>query len=127
MDTYTGLSYEGNNWVYYNNGKIDTSYTGLCEYNGSWWYVENGKVDFSANTDEYKERRQRLLDVREEIGYLPDRMEIFKGGMTIYSEVMTCYGSKYVVMCMPEDFCDMNNGIDLNAIQHNFKKYCMKY
>ncbi len=35
--------------------------------------------------------------------------------MTIYSEVMTCYGSKYVVMCIPQDFCDMNNGIDLNA------------
>ena len=35
--------------------------------------------------------------------------------MTIYSEVMTYYGSKYVVMCMPQDFRDMNNGIDLNA------------
>ena len=68
-----------------------------------------------ALTAEYKERRQRLLDVREVIGYLPDRQESVKGGMTMYMEVMTCYGSKYVVMCMPQDFCDMNNGIDLNA------------
>ena len=50
MDTYTGLSHEGNDWVYYNNGKIDTSYTGLYKYNGSWWYVRNGKVDLKSTT-----------------------------------------------------------------------------
>ena len=50
MDSYTGLSREGNDWVYYKNGKLDRSYTGLCKYNGSWWYVKNGKVDFGATT-----------------------------------------------------------------------------
>ena len=50
MDSYTGLSREGNDWVYYKNGKSDSSYTGLCKYNGSWWYVKNGKVDFGATT-----------------------------------------------------------------------------
>ena len=50
MDTYTGLSHEGNDWVYYNNGKIDTAYTGLYKFNGSWWYVKDGKIDFSATT-----------------------------------------------------------------------------
>ena len=46
----TGLSHEGNDWLYYKNGKVDTSYTGLYKYNGSWWYVKNGKIDFSATT-----------------------------------------------------------------------------
>ena len=50
MDSYTGLSHEGNDWLYYKNGKVDSTYTGLCKYNGSWWYVKNGKIDFSATT-----------------------------------------------------------------------------
>ena len=65
-----------------------------------------------ALTDEYKERRQRLINARDSIGYMKDQTGL---GYVKYMEVMLRYGNKYLVMGMPLDIQDMNNGLDLNA------------
>ena len=45
-DTYTGLRDVDGNWMYFENGKVNSDYAGLVNYEGLWFYVDNGTIDW---------------------------------------------------------------------------------
>ena len=46
-DTYTGLRDVDGNWMYFENGNVNSDYVGLVNYEGLWFYVDNGTIDWS--------------------------------------------------------------------------------
>ena len=45
-DTYTGLRDVDGNWMYFENGNVNSDYAGLVNYEGLWFYVDNGTIDW---------------------------------------------------------------------------------
>ena len=45
-DTYTGLRDVDGNWMYFENGNVNSDYVGLVNYEGLWFYVDNGTIDW---------------------------------------------------------------------------------
>ena len=43
-DTYTGLRDVDGNWMYFENGNVNSDYAGLVNYEGLWFYVDNGTI-----------------------------------------------------------------------------------
>ena len=46
-DDYTGLRYNGSDWVYVENGIVRYDYTGLASNEYGWFYIKNGLIDWS--------------------------------------------------------------------------------
>ncbi len=49
----TDVVWNGSNWVYTVNGKVNTSFTGFAKNTSGWWYIEKGKVNFNKNSIVY--------------------------------------------------------------------------
>ena len=45
-DTYTGLRDVDGNWMYFENGNVNSDYAGLVNYESLWFYVDNGTIDW---------------------------------------------------------------------------------
>ena len=40
-----GMVKENGKWVYYKDGKLDTTYTGMAKNEYGMWYIKKGKLD----------------------------------------------------------------------------------
>lgn len=50
---YTGMYYDGADWIYVENGQVNPSYTGMaCNFFG-WWYFNDGKLDWTYTGEAY--------------------------------------------------------------------------
>ena len=48
-DITSDIVYDGQDWVYVENGQVNNSYTGVRQNDNGWWRVEAGKVNFGYN------------------------------------------------------------------------------